>query len=381
MIIGNPLTVCSGGVSGSDVYAAISVTYPEGATCTATNGIITLAALDTNGDAIFNIPEPESLPEIWTITVIDGSDNSSETVSITGYGQVEVVSFLIPLIVDNASWATISRVSKAGVGDTYWDIGDCKKVHLQGTVGTLSLNTDLYVFILDFNHPIDKTTADNNIIWSGFKTALTGGIDVALCDSYFGSGATDGSKRFNINHRVNAAYGGWKGSDIRYDILGGTSTPPSQYSSTKNTNNVGYDATQTTITNPVSNTLMAALPNDLRSALRLWDRYIPSDAYYTSNTYTNPTIDAISLLTEYEIYGAIANGTNSEQLHQKQMAYYANGNSKKRYKHNAIATVCPWWESSPYRDNYGRYCIAGTNGSSAWQNPKNSYGLAPAFRT
>ena len=115
----------------------------------------------------------------------------------------------IPDNVNDATWEQISEVSIAGTGDTYWDVGDCKAVTLNGKIGdylTLS-NITLYVFILDFNHPINKTTADNNIIWGGFKTALTGGVDVALCDSGYGS-AYSSDKYFNINHIGSAASSG-----------------------------------------------------------------------------------------------------------------------------------------------------------------------------
>ena len=100
-------------------------------------------------------------------------------------------------IFNNASWEEISLVAKAGMGDMFWDIGDTKTITLNGTVGTLSLsNLSLNVFILDFNHPINKTTADNNIILGGFKT--TTGIDVCLVDS--ASYSSDGLKYFNMNH-------------------------------------------------------------------------------------------------------------------------------------------------------------------------------------
>ena len=114
-----------------------------------------------------------------------------------------------------------------------------------------------------------------------------------------------------MNHRggssspYNTNYGGWKGCDLRYDILGGTSTQPSGYTATPTTSRVGYDATAATISSPVSNTLMAALPSDLRAVLRLWDRYVDFKGN-SSNTDANcstKTVDAISLLAEFEIFG------------------------------------------------------------------------------
>lgn len=296
----------------------------------------------------------------------------------------------ISTILNENSWDVISEVSKEGIGDIFWDIGDCKAVTLNGKIGdylTLS-NTTLYVFILDFNHPINGSTADNNIIWGGFKTAASGGVDVALCDSGYNSTLSSG-KYFTINHvgssssPYNTNYGGWKGCDFRYDILGGTSTAPSPYNTTKTTSTTGSDATQATIDTPVTDTLMAALPSDLRAALRLWNRYVDYKGNF-SNTDANcntATVDAISLLAEFEIFGSRTRANEYEQNHQKQMAYYSAGNSKIKYKHSDTGTACIWWEASASYSNATNFCRVSTDGGASHHYSRYSYGLAPAFRT
>ena len=298
-------------------------------------------------------------------------------------------TYYVPENVNDATWEQISKISIAGTGDTYWDVGDCKAVTLNGTVGMLDLNNvTLCVFILDFNHPINKSTADNNIIWGGFKTALNNGADVALCDHGYSFNYSSG-KYFNINHvgssssPYNTNYGGWKGCDLRYDVLGGTSTAPSPYNATKTTSTTGSDATQATIDTPVTNTLMAALPSDLRAVLRLWNRYVDYKGN-SSNTDANcntKTVDAISLLAEFEISGSRGHANQYEQNHQKQMAYYAAGNSKIKYKHNARETACQWWEASAYYGNASHFCMVGTGNNMTNQPTRSSFGLAPAFRT
>ena len=220
---------------GGDAYAVISVTYPAGSTCTCTKGSTTLTAEGTSGLYNFLVPEAGN----WTVSCTDGANTASATVIIaTQYENVDLELVYADPILNNNSWNIISAISKSGTGDTFWDVGDCKAITLNGNIGdylTLS-NTTLYVFILDFNHPINKSTADNNIIWGGFKTALTDGKDVALCDSGYYTNRTSG-KYFNMNHVqvngsvLNTNYGGWKGCDFRYDILGATSTAPSPYNS------------------------------------------------------------------------------------------------------------------------------------------------------
>lgn len=372
---------------GGSAYAVISVTYPAGSICTCTKGSTVLTAEGTSGLYNFLVPEAGT----WTVSSTNGTYSDSKTASITAqYENVDVELEYIPNDVNDATWAQISRVSIAGTGDTYWDVGDCKAVTLNGKIGsslTLS-NKTLYVFILDFNHPINKTTADNNIIWGGFKTALTGGVDVALCDSKYGSDYSSG-KYFNLNHvgpsynPYNANYGGWKGCDFRYDILGGTSTAPSPYNTNKTTSTTGSDATQATIDTPVTDTLMAALPSDLRAVLRLWNRYVDykGNSSDTDANCSTATIDALSLLAEFEIFGSRNNANQYEQNHQKQMAYYTAGNSKIKYKHDATGTVCYWWESSARYSAASNFCCVHRNGGAAYNASRYSCGLAPAFRT
>ena len=306
---------------------------------------------------------------------------------------LEMISDLnVSNILNDNSWDIIDRVSKVGLGDEFWDIGDRKQIILNGAIGsylTLS-NYTTYVFILDFNHPINKTTSDNNIIFGGFMTALSGGKNICLCDSGYNSQYQAGAKYFNFNHYGTSSspyttnYGGWKGSDIRYDILGATSSPPSVYGSTmKTTANIGYDATQNTITSPVANTLMAALPSDFRTVLKLWNRYIDNKGN-SSNVDANcstPTVDAgISLIAEFEVFGVRTKANQYEQNHQQQFTYYINSNSKIKYKHNATGTAAIWQLASvTYNSNQAMITVT-SSGTNDDYLTRRSLGLAPIFK-
>lgn len=78
--------ICRRGGSGTP-FAVIGVTYPEGSTCTCSDGTKTLTAKGTSGRAIFNIPYAGT----WTVSCTDGTDTASESVSITADGQSETV--------------------------------------------------------------------------------------------------------------------------------------------------------------------------------------------------------------------------------------------------------------------------------------------------
>lgn len=388
-IIGNPIII----PSGNGTLPSLLVTTDTGATVT--------AALGSQTISLAEISEGQYYGELtdygtWTVTATLNGDTSSTEVEVTAVELYEADLAFIPEDVNDATWAQISKVSQAGTGDTYWDVGDTKAITLNGTIGTKSYsNITLYLFILHFNMPVNKSTADNNIIWGGFKTAKSGGIDVCLDDSAYNTDKYDGTKYFNMNHNgvrggsestagyFGTNYGGWKGTDLRYDILGATNTQPSQYNQKKNTSNVGYDATQAAITSPLSNTLMAALPSDFRSALRLWTRWIDSKGN-KSNVDANvkSCVDAgISLLTEFEVFGTRSYANQYEQNHQIQCAYYVAGNSKVKYRQSSTGTAANWWESSAHYNNVGNFCYVYTDGTATDNGACVALGLAPAFKT
>ncbi|MBR1602671.1 MAG: hypothetical protein IJ667_04450 [Synergistaceae bacterium] len=351
--IGIPCTVTAGYI-GAGVFAAASSDNSI-VTTSVNNKTLTVTALQ---------------PGTCTIYC-----NLSETEEYSGASATIAVEVTSPGTLEQASWADIKAIGAAGTGANYWDVGDSKTITLNGTVGTLALNSfSCKVFILDFNY-----RGDNGVYFGGFKS--TAGVDIALCDSKLNSTSTDGTKYFNMNHWGNVNYGGWKGCDLRYDILGSTDKAPSDYGKAHTTSCTGYDATSAAITNPVANTLMAALPADLRAALAAWTVY--TDNYgNSSNVAANVTasIDYLPLLSEFEVQGARTYANQYEQNSQAQMAYYANGNSKIKYKHNDTVSACYWWVRSAYYTNDTNFCNVYTDGSAYYDGAYLSRGLVPAFK-
>lgn len=89
--------ICRRGGSGK-VFAVIGVTYPEGSTCTCTDGKKTFTAKGTSGRATFIIPYAAT----WTVTCTNGEDTTSQDVSITTEGQTETVVLSYELVLYNA---------------------------------------------------------------------------------------------------------------------------------------------------------------------------------------------------------------------------------------------------------------------------------------
>lgn len=72
-----------GGGGTGKLFAAISVTYPEGSMLTCTDGKKTLKAKTTSGVWLFAIPYAAT----WTVTATDGTETATESVEITTEGQ------------------------------------------------------------------------------------------------------------------------------------------------------------------------------------------------------------------------------------------------------------------------------------------------------
>ena len=79
---------------GGKAFAAISVTYPAGSTCTCTDGTKTLKLKSTSGQGFFLIPYAAT----WTVTATNGTDIKSENIEITTEGQSVSVELIYELV-------------------------------------------------------------------------------------------------------------------------------------------------------------------------------------------------------------------------------------------------------------------------------------------
>ena len=356
--------------------APVAVNTSEGAVVTAVKDNITFTqTAPSSGIVNFTIRDPGD----WVFTATKDGKTLSETVSITVEQDYTVYLSIDLLTLNSNSWAKIREISDAGTGKNYWSAGDCKAVPLSGTMGTLALDTTLWVYILGFDHNKDKE--GSGIQFGGFKTdSGSSGIDVCLIDSKYGSSATDGTKYFNMNHWYYYNYGGWARSDMRYDILGSTDVAPQGYGAKPASGQVGYAPSSTCATSPVANTLMSCLPAELRAVMKPITKYTDNVGGGTdTETNVSAMVDYLPLLAEFEIFGSRTYANSYEQNNQVQYEYYAAGNSKKKYRHSATGSTARWWERSPYYNNTSYFCIVSTNGSASYNYAYSSSGVAPAF--
>lgn len=330
-ILGNPITLGGGGL---ELVANVA----DGATVTATLGSKTVTGVSSGGQVRLKIPQEGK----WTVSATSGLLVSvPQEISVPATIDIALVAQEL----NDTSWAAIKQVSDANMGANFWSVGDCKQITMNGKVsdGLTLTNYSAWVYIIGFNHNAERE--GNGIAFQGFKTT-TNSTPVCLVDSGYNSGYTSGTW-FNMNNS-NTNAGGWSSSHMRSAVM------------------------------PL---IKAAFPADLQAVIK-------TSTIYTDNAGGQPqtlpeltaTQDDVFLLAEYEIFGTRSYANNKEANYLKQYAYYAAGNSKVKYRHNATSTAAGWWGRSPGSGGSSAFCSVDAGGSAYYNYATYSFGVSPAFK-
>jgi len=288
-----------------------------------------------------------------------GTGTTQITISYFEGGAVctAVVEVTVPLpdkkALHDTSWADIRKVADAGLASEYWAVGDTKTITLNGQVGNYTFsNFPIDVFILGFDHN-GGIEGENRI---DFQIGKIGGKDIALCN-----GERDTEQTLDGYFHMNPSFtnaGGWKDSVMRRTLLGSANAP----------------------TNPLANSLMAALPADVRAVMRPVTKYTDNTGggINTADCVT-ATEDWLFLLSEFEVFGPSGNTNLAEQNYQLQYQYYKNGNSKVAYDHSANSTAVGWWLRSPHYASNNTFRTVSSKGGSGHSAAPWSEGVRPCF--
>ena len=253
---------------------------------------------------------------------------------------------------NDMSWADIRRISDAGLASSYFNVGDRKAVTLNGTVGNLSLsNVTTYAFIIGFDHN-SSVEGSGRIHFQLANTALSGGTDIAFCDSSYDS-QVSATGYFSINSS-NTTSGGWSSSQMRTNICG------------------------TSLTS-YSGTIIAVIPAALRAVLKSVTKYTDNTGSSTSASAVTATTDYFFLLSEYEVFGSCTYANTNEAIKQKQYDYYSAGNSKIKYNHSSTSTAVAWWLRSPRASHSNSFVFVDVDGTVDYISATYSFGFAPCF--
>ena len=145
------------------------------------------------------------------------------------------------------------------------------------------------------------------------------------------------------------------------------------------TNVENGDATPDTIANPAANTLMAALPADLRAVLKPITKYTDNVGKSSAASAVSPSIDYLPLMAEFEVFGVQTRANPNEKTYQAQYEYYKGERSKIKYRQSDVASTAFWRLRSPDSISSSSFCTVGTGGGVDFFGGYSSLGVAPAF--
>ena len=336
------LALSTGTMSGT-----ISVTRAGNGAVSASSSNTNVATVSVSGTTVTVTAKAKGTATI-TVKVAEGTNHTAPA------NRTCSVSVTLPTTsLNDNTWATIKEVSDAGQGENYWSVGDTTRITINGKVGNFTFsNLAIDAFIIGFNH--NSSREGTNRIH--FQIGKIGGKDVCLCDSQYGSGQS-GNGYFNMNPN-NSNSGGWNGSYMRKTLLGNSGTPSS----------------------PPANSMLAALPSDLRAVMKSVTKYSDNTGGSPDNaSYVTSTTDYLFLLAEFEYHGARSYANSAEKNFQLQYSYYKAGNSKVKYKHGETGTAAGHWCRSVCSSGTGYFCRVNTNGSANGNYAYFSWGVAPGF--
>ena len=263
----------------------------------------------------------------------------------------------LPVLNDN-SWSTISQLSQAGQASAYWAVGDAKQITINATIGTVTYNNyQPWVYILGFNH--NAALEGNNLIHFGcFRTSQNYQVTntIALDDEFYNT-RTSTELAFHMN-ATNTNAGGWDESLMRSLILNSDIETPSQ---------------------AIEFSFLAALTPDLQNALRKCTKYTNNVGNNNTEAAISPTEDWAFLLSEYEVQGVRTYANEFEQNYQQQYKYFANGNSKIKYRQSNNSVAMHWWLRSPFAATSLGFCGVNASGGANYFSASFSFGFAPGF--
>ena len=335
------LALSTGTMSGT-----ISVTRAGNGAVSASSSNTNVATVSVSGTTVTVTAKAKGTATI-TVKVAEGTNHTAPA------NRTCSVSVTLPTTsLNDNTWATIKEVSDAGQGENYWSVGDTKRITINGTVqGFTFSNLAIDTFILGFNH--NSSREGTNRIH--FRIGKIGGKSVALCDSNYGS--TGSSNGFRMN-KSNTNSGGWNGSYGRKEVLGNSGTP----------------------TSPPANSLLAALPADLRAVMKPVTKYSDNTGGGSDNaSYVTATTDYLFDLSEFEVQGSRTYANSAEKNYQLQYAYFKAGNSKITYNHGNTGTAVWCFSRSVHCGTTSYFCVTHTDGSASSAYAYYSGGRAPGF--
>lgn len=309
------------GVLANDLW--ISVMEVSGTTDI--NGASPRYSIASNGDVTVYTSQPTNLVvRIWNGITGKGprGEKGEPAENPPTVTKVSVVDFVPPSSLAEATWEQIDQLSRAGIANQYFNIGDEKNITVTEGAGLPSETThETTLVILGFNH---------DDLSSGGKAGITFGMKNLL--TYY----------YKMNN-TNTSAGSWKDSLMRTTTMLG---------------------------------LYGHLPEEVKSVIKPVNKLTSVGSLGGS---TETTSDTLFLLSEVEVFNtssyAVA-GEGSQYAYYQDIANTAALREKKLT--NGTGSAETWWLRSPNKTNPVSFCEV-SSGEVQYATASTSYGVSFAF--
>lgn len=255
---------------------------------------------------------------------------------------------------NDMSWDDISLISSLGLAEEYFHVGDKKQIVINGTIGgTAFPSVAVDAFIIGIYH-------NSEVEGGAFVHFQIGKINdtlIGLIDSVYGALQSQNG-HLSMTISSTSTSGGWTGSNMYQNILGNGYSP----------------------SNPLSGTVMDALPSELLSVMKGVTKYTDNTGVASTNaSAVTSSIDYLWLLSEYEVAGLCSQANTNEKTYQKQYDYYAAGNSPLVWKYSNTDASAYAWLRSQSASTSNRFCYIGSSGNVSTRQGNYSYAICPCF--
>lgn len=147
--------------------ATINITYPAGSTCTCSDGSTTLTGPDTGGTWACVVPNTGT----WTVSCTNGTESTSENVSITTDGQSASVELSYNDVVFDRTKQSFSSISSK-LKETYSDGGAIYPVDAEPYVKITTMQGNGIPRAIQYTDSIDFSKY-RNLVLVGYATDST----------------------------------------------------------------------------------------------------------------------------------------------------------------------------------------------------------------
>lgn len=175
------LTVSSNTVKFDDATKSVTLTYNSNSSAdlliAGQSDRFSITTNTTNKTITFTLNE--DVVESFSAIVVNVSQKATTNYNVSNVVEISVSGeFIVKTSFEETSWQKINELAINNQAKDWFEVGDCKQVHIEYTLTETKISVDLNVFIVEIN--------ENHMVLQGFKGGYgLGDYHISLMDRYY----------------------------------------------------------------------------------------------------------------------------------------------------------------------------------------------------